>query len=36
MEILRSLNHDLDMTIIMTTHDLGGDWKTAPLGHMFE
>ena len=30
MEILRSLNHDLDMTIIMTTHDLGGIGKRLP------
>lgn len=30
MEILRSLNHDLDMTIIMTTHDLSGIGKRLP------
>ena len=30
MEILRSLNQDLDMTIIMTTHDLGGIGKELP------
>jgi ABC-type Mn2+/Zn2+ transport system ATPase subunit len=30
MEILRSLNNDLDMTIIMTTHDLGGIGKRIP------
>lgn len=30
LEILRSLNHDLDMTIIMTTHDLGGIGKRLP------
>jgi zinc/manganese transport system ATP-binding protein len=30
MEILRSLNHDLDMTIIMTTHDLGGIGRRLP------
>jgi zinc/manganese transport system ATP-binding protein len=30
MEILRSLNQDLDMTIIMTTHDLGAIGKRLP------
>lgn len=30
MEILRSLNQDLGMTIIMTTHDLGGIGKRLP------
>jgi ABC-type Mn2+/Zn2+ transport system ATPase subunit len=30
MEILRSLNRDLDMTIILTTHDLGGIGKRLP------
>jgi ABC-type Mn2+/Zn2+ transport system ATPase subunit len=30
MEILRSLNHDLDMTIILTTHDLSGIGKRLP------
>ena len=30
MEILRSLNQDLGMTIIMTTHDLGGIGKELP------
>jgi ABC-type Mn2+/Zn2+ transport system ATPase subunit len=30
MEILRSLNHDLGMTIILTTHDLGGIGKRLP------
>lgn len=30
MEVLRALNHDLDMTIVMTTHDLGGIGKRLP------
>ena len=30
MKILHSLNHDLDMTIIMTTHDLMGVGKQLP------
>lgn len=30
MEILRSLNRDVDMTIIMTTHDLSGTGKRLP------
>ncbi|HXW12072.1 MAG TPA: hypothetical protein VD694_04865, partial [Nitrososphaeraceae archaeon] len=30
MEILRSLNQYLDMTILMTTHDLGGIGKRLP------
>jgi ABC-type Mn2+/Zn2+ transport system ATPase subunit len=30
MEILRSVNNDLGMTIIMTTHDLGGIGKWLP------
>ena len=30
MEILRSLNRDLDMTILMTTHDIGGIGKRLP------
>jgi zinc/manganese transport system ATP-binding protein len=30
MEILRSLNEDLGITIIMTTHDLAGIGKRLP------